>query len=94
MVTQDRPARPFAKAPFCNFQEETGDSPAISPWVTAMDKLIAQLNIEHFRKLLAEEADQSKRLQIQKLLAEEQIKLQALSNRPTHKECSSDKNQL
>jgi len=54
-----------------------------------MDKLIAQLNIAHFRKLLAEEADQSKRLQIQKLLAEEEVKLQVLSNHPSHKKRSS-----
>ncbi len=43
-----------------------------------MDKTIAQLNIEHFRRKLAEETDASKREILLQLLAEEEAKLKAL----------------
>jgi hypothetical protein len=41
-----------------------------------MDRSIARLNIQRFRKLLAEEIDEAKRLTLQQLLAEEEAKLQ------------------
>lgn len=44
-----------------------------------MDRTVARLNIEHFRKLLAEEMDQSKRETIQRMLAEEEEKLARLT---------------
>lgn len=40
-----------------------------------MDKTVADLNIEHFRKLLAIEADPAKRQIIKRLLSEEEAKL-------------------
>ena len=39
---------------------------------------VARLNIEHFQKKLATEADETKRRQILRLLAEEEAKLSAL----------------
>ena len=45
-----------------------------------MDKTVARLNIEHFRRLLANEADETKRQLIAHLLAEEQAKLARLEN--------------
>lgn len=39
---------------------------------------IAQLNIDHFQKLLESEADETKRQTILRLLAEEEAKLAAL----------------
>jgi hypothetical protein len=43
---------------------------------------VARLNIEHFRKLLAEETDEAKRRTLLRLLAEEEAKLAALKNHP------------
>ena len=40
-----------------------------------MDRTVADLNIAHFRKLLAAEADPAKRNVIERLLAEEEAKL-------------------
>jgi len=40
-----------------------------------MDRTVAHLNIEHYRRLLATETDESKRKMLQKLLAEEEAKL-------------------
>jgi len=51
-----------------------------------MDSAIARLNIEHYRKLLAEECDDAKRQTILRLLAEEEAKLAALSKRPAARE--------
>jgi hypothetical protein len=44
----------------------------------AMDKTVARLNIEHYRKSLATEQDETKRQTLMRLLAEEQCKLAAL----------------
>jgi hypothetical protein len=40
-----------------------------------MDKRIARLNIDHYRKLLATESDETKRRTLQQLLTEEEAKL-------------------
>lgn len=40
-----------------------------------MDRTVAHLNIQHFKKLLESEADPGKRLMIERLLAEEEAKL-------------------
>jgi len=40
-----------------------------------MDRTVAQLNIEHFRRLLAQETDETRRATLQRLLAEEEAKL-------------------
>jgi len=40
-----------------------------------MDRTVADLNIEHFKKLLAAETDPAKRETIRRLLAEEETKL-------------------
>ncbi|HZP69420.1 MAG TPA: hypothetical protein VFB29_05695 [Pseudolabrys sp.] len=42
-----------------------------------MDRAIAQLNIEHYRKKLAEENDANKRQTLLRLIAEEEAKLAA-----------------
>ena len=38
---------------------------------------MAQLNIEHYRRLLAEETDESRRQLLLRLLAEEEVKVPA-----------------
>ena len=40
-----------------------------------MDRTIARLNIEHYRRLLAKETDEARRQTILRLLAEEEAKL-------------------
>jgi len=40
-----------------------------------MDRAVAHLNIEHYRRLLAEETDEARRQTILRLLAEEEAKL-------------------
>ena len=45
---------------------------------------VANLNVEHYRKLLADEIDETRRQMITRLLAEEEAKLKALEN-PTKK---------
>jgi hypothetical protein len=40
-----------------------------------MDRTVAHLNIEHYRRLLAAETAESKRKMLQQLLAEEEAKL-------------------
>lgn len=40
-----------------------------------MDRTIARLNIEHYRRLLANEVDETRRQTLQRLLAEEVAKL-------------------
>jgi len=45
-----------------------------------MDKMVARLNIEHFRKQIAAETDSSKRQILLRLLAEEEAKLDALDH--------------
>ncbi|HUI14961.1 MAG TPA: hypothetical protein VL048_16000 [Xanthobacteraceae bacterium] len=42
-----------------------------------MDRTVAHLNIEHYRKLLARETDESKRQTLLRLLEEEEAKLSA-----------------
>ena len=49
-----------------------------------MDKAVAELNIEHYRKLLATEPEPSKRATVERLLVEEEAKLAALTNRDSH----------
>jgi hypothetical protein len=43
-----------------------------------MDITVARLNIVHFRKKLSDEPDEAKRQVLQRLLAEEEAKLEAL----------------
>jgi hypothetical protein len=43
-----------------------------------MDRTVARLNIEHFRKQLAAEQDEVKRETLRRLLAEEEAKLAAI----------------
>ena len=40
-----------------------------------MDGTVARLNIEHYRRMLAQEVDETKRQAIMRLLAEEEAKL-------------------
>ena len=46
-----------------------------------MDRQIARLNIEHFRKALIDEKDEAKRRMLRKLLSEEEAKLAAAESR-------------
>ena len=48
----------------------------------SMDRNIADLNIRHFRKKLAEESDDTRRQMILRLLAEEEEKLAMITNAP------------
>jgi hypothetical protein len=41
----------------------------------AVDRTVARLNIEHYRKRLSEEVDEGKRRTLQQLLVEEEEKL-------------------
>jgi hypothetical protein len=41
----------------------------------AVDRSVARLNIEHYRRLLAQETEETRRQTIQRLLAEEEAKL-------------------
>jgi hypothetical protein len=50
-----------------------------------VDKVIARLNIEHYRKQLADETDEAGRNTIMRLLAEEEAKLTALDDPPGKK---------
>ncbi len=45
-----------------------------------MDRTVARLNIEHYRKLLAHETDEIKRQTLLRLLEEEEAKLNAPGN--------------
>jgi hypothetical protein len=42
-----------------------------------MDRYVARLNIEHLRKLLAKETDETKRQTLERLLTDEEAKLKA-----------------
>jgi hypothetical protein len=47
-----------------------------------MDKFVAKANIDHFRKKLAQETDESERQTLMRLLSEEEAKLASIdSNR-------------
>jgi hypothetical protein len=50
-----------------------------------MDRTVAHLNIEHYRKLLTQEMDEIKRQTILRLLAEEEAKVASLTNPPRQK---------
>jgi len=54
-------------------------------WSRAMDWFIRQQNIERYRRLLAQPADEEQRLQLLKLLAEEEAK-----DRPPVRDKASD----
>jgi hypothetical protein len=51
-----------------------------------MDRFIALRNLEHYRELLAKEADQAKRDQLLRLIAEEEVKLKAAEARREKKQ--------
>ena len=46
-------------------------------WSRAVDKTVARLNIEHYRRLLATETDETRRRMLLQLLAEEEAKLKS-----------------
>jgi hypothetical protein len=50
-----------------------------------MDRTVARLNIEHYRRLLARETDDLRRQTIQRLLAEEEAKLADPTSNETRK---------
>ena len=45
-----------------------------------MDRTVARLNIEHYRRLLAKELDEAKRRTLQRLMAEEEAKMAGLEH--------------
>ena len=51
----------------------------------AMEKMIARLNISHYKMKLVTEQDQAKRQILRRLLAEEEAKLAALEDPPKRK---------
>jgi hypothetical protein len=51
-----------------------------------MDKTVAELNIQHFKKLLETETDPVKRQTLQRLLTEEEAKLALALPNKTKKE--------
>jgi hypothetical protein len=51
----------------------------------AMDKMIARLNISHYKMKLVTEQDEAKRQILLRLLAEEEAKLAALDGPPKRK---------
>jgi hypothetical protein len=55
----------------------------------AMDKTVVDLNIEHYKKLLATETEPTKRQTIQRLLAEEEAKLALAQANKTRKPCKT-----
>ncbi len=59
-----------------------GPGPREAPPV---DKFVARLNIEHYRKRLASEGDEAQRQMLQRLLAEEEAKLAAIEGKPEKK---------
>ncbi len=48
-----------------------------------MDRTVARLNIEHYRRLLANETDAARLQTLRRLLAEEEAKLSNLNNPET-----------
>lgn len=42
-----------------------------------MDRTVAHMNVEHYRRLLAVETDEERRQVLQRLLAEEEAKISA-----------------
>jgi hypothetical protein len=48
-----------------------------------VDKIVARLNIEHYRKLLLSDLDNIKRATVVMLLAKEEGKLVELNRKPT-----------
>ncbi len=50
-----------------------------------MDRMIARLNIAHYREKLASEIDETKRQMLLRLLAEEETKLATLDDPPKKK---------
>ncbi len=50
-----------------------------------MDRMIARLNIAHYREKLASEIDETKRQMLLRLLAEEEAKLATLNDPPKKK---------
>lgn len=51
-----------------------------------MDEKIVRLNIEHFRKLLSEDCNESKRQMILRLLSEEEAKLRLIEEAKAKKQ--------
>lgn len=50
-----------------------------------MERTVARLNVEHYKHLLAQETDETKRQTLTRLLAEEEAKLRSLSEGKTRK---------
>jgi hypothetical protein len=72
------PATRAAPAPDLELETRPREDPKPAYNGGAMDKSVARLNIEHYRKSLATEQDETKRQTLMLLLAEEQAKLAAL----------------
>jgi hypothetical protein len=51
-----------------------------------MDKFVAKANIDHFRKRLAQETDESQRQTLMRLLSEEEAKLASIESERSHKQ--------
>ena len=60
----------------------TGLADRLNPGYTrvSMDRSVAHLNVEHYRRLLAVEIDEARRQVLQRLLAEEEAKITGLNS--------------
>jgi len=68
-----------------NALQSSGKLNGFSNGGCVMDKFVARLNIEHYRKQLATEQDETKRRELLRLLVEEEAKLAALCGQSTRK---------
>ena len=59
-----------------------------------MDRFVAKLNIEHFRKLLAAETDEKKRQTLSDLLAREEEKLATALARAAEEDSERSKKKI
>jgi hypothetical protein len=50
-----------------------------------MDRFVAKANIEHFRRKLAQETNETERQKLMRLLAEEEAKLASIEKPPDRK---------
>jgi hypothetical protein len=77
-ATRAAPAPDWVREGVCELETRPRKDPKPAYNGGAMDKTVARLNIERYRKSLAAERDEAKRQTLMRLLAEEQAKLAAL----------------
>ncbi len=68
----------YGQALPCQCETDMTAIDAISKDEAALRTMVARLNIEHYRKILTEETDETKRQTLLHLVDEENVKLQSL----------------